>query len=258
MKKYLIGLIVALLILPNFVFAADTLTNLNLSDVKADWQEKLGDLEDRRIERLKTQGEQMIERRVLDLSRAKSTLASMVRVSDAVKNDLTAKIDSNINALNALKDDIAAETELEKLRELVRSIVLDYRVYIVFLPQSRGYAVVDRAMFLSDKILELNEGVEAKIDELAAAGLDVSKVQETISEVENDIAFADVLIDEAEDDFGAMQVSDIDAARSLKLSGKQNLVDARIKGKNALASLKEAIVMIRELASRVIPTETAE
>ena len=113
-------------------------------------------------------------------------------------------------------------------------------------------------MFLSDKILELNEGVEAKIDELAAAGLDVSKVQETISEVENDIAFADVLIDEAEDDFGAMQVSDIDAARSLKLSGKQNLVDARIKGKNALASLKEAIVMIRELASRVIPTETAE
>ncbi|MFH1392281.1 MAG: hypothetical protein ABIG90_01180 [bacterium] len=223
MKKILISLISLLLMLPLVAQGA--------------WDApKLQDL-----------GVKMVDKRVSAIVKYDGLLTQTKNISEPVLTQVKGELSRVSGELDSIKTKILGETDTGVLKEDIKSIVNNYRAYQVFLPQSAGLVAIDRLLTFQYKLVELSNKIGQKASDLEAQGKDVAQIRELVQSAGVKLNSAGDNITGATAKFSAMTISDPEAAKSLKIEGKQSLLDARKDFTDAKKSLKEAVQAIKEL-----------
>lgn len=130
------------------------------------------------LKRLIKRGDNLINARVNTLNALKNrVVAKGNKLTDTQKIDLNTLIDGNINGLKELKAKIDAGTDIAVVKDLIKSIYTNYRIYAVFVPKVHLIIALDRLQNHLDGLDAVYVKIQENIDKLKAKGKDVAKRQ---------------------------------------------------------------------------------
>jgi hypothetical protein len=131
----------------------------------------------RDIGTVKTRAHAAITRRLETLTRLAARVRDNEYVSDAHRSALAALLAAQTRGLTALGAKIQADTDLETLKADVKSIVTDYRVYLLTVPKVHLVLGADTELAAAAKLDDVAARLQTKIDAAKAAGKDVTAAQ---------------------------------------------------------------------------------
>ncbi len=236
----------------------DVRTNVRITNVRANAKaEAEAKLEDKAKERASKE----IERRADLLGDLSERIKGMVRISGDDKNSLTSMLQTQIDALIALKAKIAAETSTTSLKEDIKSITNSYRIFALVMPKASITAYADRLHVLVSQMTTLGTKLQARIDAAKAGGADVSAATTAMTDYNAKIANAQVQITAAVNEVTPLQPDNGDA--TIAASNKAALQDARTKLEAARKDLETARKYVEKIRKalpkvRASATTTAE
>lgn len=202
--------------------------------------------EEARIKALRSKGDNLISNRIKAMNAAINRLKKATRISDEDKNTLTGDLQSNIDTLDALEQKIDAETNLDNLRSQVRSIFVDYRIYMVVLPRNRGLFAVARFNWAISRLENATSQLESLINTLKQGGKDTSKVEGYLIVLKSYLNNAKADVASAKSTFSSMTPEKDDEAKSTVKSGIQFLKAAARNLKNAAKEAQKIISWIED------------
>ena len=126
---------------------------------------------------VKARAHEAISRRLQTLARLTSRVHDNRYLSDAHRAALTDLFAAQTRGLTALDAKIQADTDLETLKADVKSIVTDYRVYLLTVPKTHLVIGADTELAAAAKLDQVAARLQTKIDAAAAAGKDVTAAQ---------------------------------------------------------------------------------
>lgn len=224
MKKALISLIISLLVFPLVAQGAMDGSQLQALGVK------------------------MIDKRAAAITMYDVFLSQTRYISQPTLDKVRLELSRVNGELEELKSKILAETDTKVLKTDVKSIVTNYRVYQVFLPQSAGLVAADRLKTFHAKLDELKNKISEKIDALEDQGKDATDIRNLLTAASEHLNVAQEHISAAEIKFTSMTIADPSGSRALKLDGRTALLNARKDFSEARKNLKDAVLKIKELA----------
>lgn len=245
MRKKIIAFIFLLGFMPMVTLAAVNVDSLGQGQGLKEYREARNTTE--KIQKLQDVAKLMIERRVLAMEAAKNRLSTAKKISQETKDAVTKTLDDSITKINALEEEILATNDLAALKTKVKSIVTDFRIYVVILPQSHGLMAADRLQAYEQKLDELKAKTQTKVSELKDSGKDVASLESLLEQATAKLNETKTSIETAEAKFSSMQVSDVAGARTLKLEGKEALVLARDTLRRVRDDLQNVIKGIKDL-----------
>lgn len=186
-------------------------------------------------------GQSMIGKRIWSLTIASGQTASMGDKGAGLKSE----IDSDLNNIKALKDEIAGLADLTALKEKIQSI-LDYRVYTTTLPKAHGLAATYNLKNFANKLTAYQELASYKLDQMAIADLNINEIKALVDEASGQIASGVNFVQLAEDKLNSLSPSDPDGAKILKNGVHDNMNNARAALKDAQKKLNQATAQIKE------------
>lgn len=152
--------------------------------------ERLQERQDARVTDLKTRADNEITRRINSLSTLTTKLGNMKHLTSTQITSFTTEVNTEISNLTALKAKIDADTDITTLRADVKSIVTEYRVYYIFIPQITILAAADRALNVVDMFNALYTKLQQRIQEAQTAGNNVTTLTTTLSDMQTNITNA--------------------------------------------------------------------
>jgi hypothetical protein len=126
---------------------------------------------------VKRRAHEAIERRLNTLRRLADRVRDNRRLTHDHRATLTDLINDQIEGLTALDGKIQADTDRETLLADVKSIVTDYRVYLLTVPKVHLVVGADTEVAVADRLDQVAARLQTKIDEAEAAGKDVTVAQ---------------------------------------------------------------------------------
>lgn len=202
---------------------------------------------DAAIQKLRDRALKAIDRRIRALERELQRARNMQRITEEDKNYLIGEIQSNIDELGALRSKIEQDSDLATLKADVKSIVTNFRIYVVVLPKGLALMAADRANWGSQRFDALAAKIQERIDKAKAAGKDVTEVQGLLDQFKAKIADAKAHIEQAREAFKSMLPVDPGGARSALQAGKTHLKEARADFKTAIGILKQIVAAFKEM-----------
>ncbi|MCL5292871.1 MAG: hypothetical protein M1548_10235 [Actinobacteria bacterium] len=193
------------------------------------------------MEKARKMGLEMIDRRIRELDELLRKVRTMAKITEEERAYLVNEIQNNLDSLSSLRRKIEQETDPQALKTEIKSIVTNYRVYMVVLPKVRALEVADRANWGVQRFDALAARIQERVDKAKAAGKDVTKVQELLDKLRAKIAEAKVQIDKARAAFNSMLPVDPASAKSSLETGKSYLKAARQDFKDAIAIMRQII-----------------
>lgn len=200
---------------------------------------------DTKTENLKERATNEIKRRISALNELISRIGQIDKLSDSQKSALTANIQAQIALLNALNTKIQADTDIDTLREDVKSIVLSYRIYLLYIPMTRiiiaGYSILN----VTDIFNAIIPTLQAMIDVLKSAGLDTTSYESYLKDMQAKITDAQSQAHKAIDTVTPLQPTgypgnkpDLQNARTMLKTAQKDLEAARADAQKLFKSLK--------------------
>jgi len=212
------------------------------------------------IDRLHALGDKMIDRRVAALNKAITRVNNSKKVATADRDALVSDLNANINNLNTLKATIDGDSEIDSLKNEIKSIVIDYRIYAVVLPRDRGKLIDGRINAILSRIDTLSSKLDTWLDSAKKRGFDLSHIDELDQDFKAKLADAHSQADEAMNQFSAMQpAADLGAAKNHLSAGKTAMRRVRDDLKAARGDLRQIIITFKGLRLGTLSsTQTAE
>lgn len=246
-KNYLsLPIIIVLLTVPLIGLAQANINSLtNKDDIINEY--KNGNNNEMRVQALQRLGTTMIDKRINALSKGQTLLAEAVYIDDETKETLNEQLRDNINNLTQLKASIEQQTELQALKDEVHSIINEYRIYLVIIPQVHGLAVIHKEETLISKLKTLQETTEATLAELVTAGYSTDEIQLVVDEATTNISNAESHITLAKSYFERMSIDDWQTSQTQKQDGHQEIVTIRKQLRSAKQNFHQAAVAIKKL-----------
>ena len=242
MKKIIFSLIVSLLIFGPTLALAEA----NLDDVKSESDALQGyrqAVEDEvKIQYLQKLGDLMIGQRIWSLALAKAKLDSAGGDSGVV-----GYLENQFNDLKNLKEAIAGNNDLESLKAEVNSVVTDYQIYRVSLPQAHGLLAVINLENFSDEVGGFADQIKSKTGELE--DLDLESVEALLASAEEQVSAAKGYLKSAEKNLSRMEADNLEAVAVLKKEAKSDINEARAALKDAFKSLRLAVAEMKSLVA---------
>jgi len=186
----------------------------------------------------KARGDKEIDRRISILTDLNAQVASMTKVSDAVKASIDAMVKSQISALTSLKASIDAETSTTTLKSDLQSITQGYRIFMLVVPQAHIAIAADKIHTTIDTITALSTKLSARLSEVSRTGADVSALQTALSDAASKLADAGTQADAAVSMTANLKPDNGDTA--VAASNRTALKDARAKLQSAMKDLQAA------------------
>ena len=248
MKKnhLLLLILITVLTVPPIGIAQVNINSLtNKDDIINEY--KNGNNNETRIQALQRLGTTMIDKRINSLSKGQTLLSEAVHVDNETKEALDEQLRENINNLTQLKASIEQQTELKVLKNEVHSIITEYRIYLVIIPQVYGLAVINKEETLINKLKTAQETMEATLAELVTAGYSTNEIQLLVDEAITNIANAESHLSLAKSYFERMTVEDWKGAIDLKQDGRQEIVTIRKELRSAKQNFHAAAVAMKKL-----------
>jgi len=143
-------------------------------------------------ERAKERANQEIDRRIESLNALEARIDGMARLSAEFKQVLSGNVDTQIQAMQALKTKIAAQTDLEALKADVRSIGETYRIYRLVIPQGHISAMADKLVNITVMMQTAGAKLQARVQAAAGAGADVTAATKALTDMANNLTTAQV------------------------------------------------------------------
>ncbi len=131
---------------------------------------------------LKARADAEITRRRTSLKGLINRVNAMMRLSASQKSDFVTEIQNDINDLSALQTKIDADTDLMTLRADVKSIVADYRVYLVFMPQVTILSFDDRMGTIVTNMNTVLAKLSARVSQAQGKGKNVGNAPALLSD----------------------------------------------------------------------------
>ncbi len=116
-----------------------------------------------RVDKVQDKTVEEIDMRVEGMKKLIDKLNGMKKITSDQKAKLVAQVQTEIDSLLAIKASLTTETDLEKLKNLRKSVVTSYRIFAIFIPRTNLLAYGDSLINIADKMLSLeNISEEAK------------------------------------------------------------------------------------------------
>jgi len=205
----------------------------------------------RKRERLQAYGEKTINRRITSLKNIRARVQNTKRMTEENKKYIEDEIIKYISDLEALKNKIKNNNDLTSLKEDVKSIFYDYRVYLVLFPKYHGLRMCGTASYLlENKANPLFKKIENLVSVLKDDGKDTANLESLLSRLKSNIENVKNEIAEAESNFKSMKpAKDLTKEKAALKEGKNHLVNARKYLNDARQNLREMREEVRKLGS---------
>lgn len=167
------------LLAPSLVLAADVTTTAAGATVPATAETKIS----AKMDRQRMIGAKEIDRRVAALNALVTRINDLKRLNADAKTSVTTSLNTQAQALTALKAKIAADTDEATLKTDVQSITDAYRVFALVLPQSRIVIMSDSIVYVADAMLTVGSKLDARIKAAEAAGKDVTALKTALADL---------------------------------------------------------------------------
>ena len=116
-----------------------------------------------RVDKVQDKIVEEIDMRVEGMKKLIDKINEMKKITSEQKVKLVAQVQTEIDSLLTIKASLTTETDLEKLKDLRKSVVTSYRIFAVFIPRTNLLAYGDSLINIADKMLSLgNISEEAK------------------------------------------------------------------------------------------------
>ena len=143
-----------------------------------------------RLNNLGNRAEKEIGRRVFSLNSLIGEVNQVKRLTDAQKSTMRDDIQSEITNLNALGAKIATDTDVTTYRADVKSIVDSYRIYLLYLPQTRIIITSDSLLDAQSQFSVLVTKLQSRITEAQGKGNDIASLQTLLTDMQAKLADA--------------------------------------------------------------------
>lgn len=202
---------------------------------------------------LKSRADEEITRRITALNNLITRISTVKHLTDAQKNTFTSEIQTEITTLTTLKSKIDADTDVITLRADVQSIVKEYRVFAVFMPQLQIIAAADKMLNITDILTTVATALQTRITN-AKNAQDVTTLQTTLTDMQAKIADSKTQANNAITAVSGLTPTGYPGNASTLQSARKMLQAARL---DLVAARKDAETIIQSLRSITkSPTQT--
>jgi len=198
--------------------------------------------EDAKLTTVKTRADAMIAQRLTSLQNLLTRVNNDTRLTSDEKTNLTNDINTTISNLQALKTKIDADTDLTTAIADTKSIVTDYRIYLIYEPKTRLLLTVDNLTLVNQNLTSLSTSLGNLLNNLKSQGQDVSTAQTALDDMNAKIADATTQLTNAKSLLDSITVSQ--AGQQPFVTVKQDLAQVRqdyAAIRSDLAAIKNAL-----------------
>lgn len=190
-----------------------------------------------KITTAKGRANQEITRRVNILTQLNTNVQAMVKVSASEKSSISTEVQSEVSTLTSLNTKIQADTDLATLKTDIQSITIDYRIFMLVVPQGRIEVAADKIETVVSDYTALSGTLQTRISQ-APSGTDTTQESAWLSDMNTQTANANAQAQAAVSLVAGLQPDQGNA--TVEASNKAALQSARADIKAALADLKTA------------------
>lgn len=151
-----------------------------------------------RMANLKSRADAEVVRRVTSLNKLISLINSFKKLTSAQKQGLVSDVNGEITNLTALKSKIDADTDVATLKTDVQSVILQYRVYVLYIPKVHILAGDDRIVNIASKLSTLAAQLNTRIQSAKSSGKDVTSLEASYNDMLSKITDATAQADNAD------------------------------------------------------------
>jgi hypothetical protein len=133
------------------------------------------------LTRIQTQANKEIQRRVTSLQNLIMRLGLIKKLNQSQKDKLIANANDQVTKLNALASKIASDTDVAEAREDRKSIFSQYRIYMLFIPQTRIILAADRVTEVAELLEQVQIPLTSRVAQLKAEGKDTKALDDALT-----------------------------------------------------------------------------
>lgn len=196
------------------------------------------------LDTLKRKGAVQIKIRLEALAKLSKRVAESKLTADQ-KTQLQTEITANVTGLTDLGTKIAAGTDLNATRALVKSIYTDFRIFAVFIPRVNGLMHVWLSLANIDRVTVSLSDVQPKIDALKAKGVDTSKMEALIVEIKNSLNTAKTKFTTAATTLSAIKPADYPGSGATFKQARALIREAEKQMNHAREAVRRLNALIR-------------
>jgi len=192
---------------------------------------------------LKARGDAEIARRITTLDQLAARISTSRHITDADRTRLTNETSTEKGGLTSLKAKIDADTDLATLRQDLHRIVVDFRVYVLVVPQVHLTGAADAALSAADRLAAISMRLQSLLDQNALAGGGVLSSQ--LADANAKIAAAKQLAGPLPDKLAALTPSGYPGNRDVLVTAREALRTARSDLRSARDSIRQVVSSLR-------------
>ncbi len=143
---------------------------------------------------LQNRANTLIATRLASLQRLTTRIQNDTRLSDADKATFLGNITTTSSNLSALKTKIDADTDLTTARTDAKSIITNYKIYVIFEPQVRLTVIVDNLQTTMASVSALIPRVQTLLTTLQGQGRNMTPAQTALTDVTSQLTTINTML----------------------------------------------------------------
>jgi hypothetical protein len=196
------------------------------------------------VDKLKAKADKEIDRRVTQLQKLITKMSKTAKLDSTTKTTLTNEITAEIANLQALKTALAAETDLTKVRDQIKSLTNSYKAYAFYVPRLHILTTIDTMLGTVTKLTAAATTLEAQIATAKTAGTVTEKATVALTAMQEQTAIAKKQLEATQQTVLALAISGYPENKNTLKEAKKQLDTAH---KAIQAARKEATTIKTEL-----------
>ncbi len=204
---------------------------------------------DNGVGNLRKLGDCEIDRRLDTITKLTSKVTNNAALTDGDRSALLAQLSDDTTGLTALRAKIDAETDATALRADIKSIVTDYRIYLLVVPKVAEVIAADTELAAVNRFGTVDTKLQARIDAAKAAGKDVTTAQADLDAMNGDVAQVGPLVQGIPAAVLPLTPAQYNAgtAKPILVSSRTSLQSGRSLLRNARADAKACVAALKAL-----------
>jgi hypothetical protein len=200
-----------------------------------------------RLELIISRGNVEINRRLATLSTLGSKITSATKLSSSDAATLSNTVSSDTSSLTTLQTKLDADTTADTAATDAQSIILDYRVYALVVPQVDLVKTADDQQVTEGKLATLSTKLASRITADQQAGKNVTALQASLSDLNTKVSAAQAISSNIETTVIALVPSDYNSNHEVLSGDRSQLQTAQTDIKAAVSDAQSIITGLKSL-----------
>ena len=197
-----------------------------------------------RLQRIISRGNNEIDRRLDTLNTLSGKIASATKLSSSDASTLNNTVSTDISELTSLKTQLDADTSVSSAVTDAQSIINDYRVYALVVPQVDLVKTADDQQTAEAKLVTFSGNLSTRITAEQQKGVNITALQATLSDLNSKEAAAKSISSAIESSVIGLVPSDYNSNHSVLSGDRDQLKTAQADIAQAVADGKSIIAQL--------------